>query len=293
MNYDLRSSSNNHFKLESKTTNNTMSSSNIKNHFREDTKQREEVTTDHGDTADSYAFDAHHPTLSALTNNDPCALTTIFEPSKIKNFLYKIEPNMARINAVSLDLISTTATVLLKTLVEKAVLQEQGDIGHRISKKTRRDTHSNNERGGYKRALVTSNQLKSVVTSAKSPSSLKFLEETYENFRNKDGSFLPSKLIEYVPRKPQKRKQKATNQSAGTASDNDKRTALRKTDCAKSGGNENKRLKRNLAYTGSSLLLSSECPSDTKTVERAIANAAAASESQALDKIVEDEDDYD
>ena len=71
------------------------------------------------------------------------------------------------------------------------------------------------------------------------------------------------------------------------------RTILKKPDCAKSGGNENKRLKRNLAYTGSSLLLSSECPSDTKTVERAIANAAAASESQALDKIVEDEDDYD
>mmetsp|Transcript_20558 Transcript_20558/g.51124 ORF Transcript_20558/g.51124 Transcript_20558/m.51124 type:complete len:250 (+) Transcript_20558:64-813(+) len=214
---------------------------------------------------------------NALTNDDPIALTTIFEPSKIKNFLYKVEPNMARINATSLDLVSTTATLLLKALVTKAVQEEQQDGD------SRRKDHALKEDGGRaKQILLTSNRLKNVVLG-NSPYCLDFLEETYENFRDKDGSFLPSKLCEYVPRTA-KRKQGVG--SAATIGNNET-----------SGENNfdentNKRLKGN--HASSSLLLSSECANDATPIERAIANAATAKrETIVVDKIIEDDDDYD
>ena len=271
-----------------------MSSKKRNGNSRKDVKEIEKTANAHDSTADSAASDAPNLPLSALTNDDPCALTAIFEPSKIKNFLYKAEPKMGRISASSLDLISTTATVLLKTLVEKTVLLEQED---RMWKTTRSNHHSSNGtkdndlQVNDKHILITSNRLKSVLESASGPSALDFLEETYENFRDKDGSFLPSKLSEYIPRTAQKRKAKSTNKVAKSKTTS-KQANVRK---AESADNESKKVKRNHTYKGtsSSLLFSSEGGNDAGPVEKAIAQAVATTENHAPYKIVEDEDDYD
>ncbi len=276
-----------------------MSSKKRVNRSIREKNQIETAETANGDTADNDASDSPHLPLSVLTNEDPSTLTTIFEPSKIKNFLYKVEPTMSRINASSLDLISTTATVLLKTLVEKAVLQEQED---RKDTTIRKDANNNNKTQSpdlqveRKSVLITSNRMKSVIESTSGPSALNFLEDTFENFRDKDGSFLPSKLSEYVPRAAQKRKPKAKNQSVATLTgDRSTTTSIQATSGqAESRVNETKRLKTNHAYKGaSSLLLSNEFVSNSYPVERAIAQAAAATEHYEPEKIVQDEDDYD
>ena len=259
-------------------------------------KQIEPAATVNGDTADNDASDAPHFPLSVLTNDDPSTLTTIFEPSKIKNFLYKVEPTMSRMNAASLDLISATATVLLKTLVEKAVLQEKEDETIRKYAKNNNSTQSSKLQTTQKEILMTSNRLKNVVESTSGPSALDFLEDTFENFRDKDGSFLPSKLTEYVPRATHKRKPKATDQSVVTsAGDSTSTTSIQASGGqADSRGNESKRRKTNHAYKGaSSLLLSNEFVDNSDPVERAIAQAAAATEHYEPEKIVEDDDDYD
>jgi len=249
-----------------------MSSSKNKSNDLKEKKPRGKVRSVPGD---SNAASDLPP--NALTNDDPIALTTIFEPSKIKNFLYKIEPNMARINATSLDLVSTTATLLLKALVDKAVQEEQQDDNRRGTKKDRA-----HKIGPAKHdVLLTSNRLKNVVLG-NIPSSLDFLEETYENFRDKDGSFLPSKLCEYVPRTAKRK------QGVGSAATVGKIETSGQNNCDEIN---NKRLKGN--YASSSLLLSSECANDATPIERAIANAATATETIVVDKIIEDDDDYD
>jgi hypothetical protein len=273
--------------------------------FIENAKQQEKGTTDHGcEAAENNVSDSVvPPSLSALTSNDPSVLTTIFEPSKIKNFLYKVEPNIARLNAPSLDLISTTAALMIQKLVEKAVLREQDDISNPTYKnKTKNDEHrqgqhigiDNENRDasldiGNERFLLTSNHLKRVVSANTSPS-LDFLEETYENFKDKDGSVLPSRLHEYVPRK-------ATKRSAAIVAGNAQTTTLvGQPDYYEEGnnGNNNKKLKRNpTSLDSSSLLLSSNGSHDDNPLERAIANAAKAEERHVLDEIVEDDDDYD
>lgn len=245
------------------------------------------AATSNGDTADNDASDSSRLPLSALTSDDPSVLATIFEPSKIKNFLYKVEPTMSRINASSLDLISTTATVLLKTLVEKAVLLEQEDRKDRTIQK---DEHNKN-----KSVLITSNRLKSVVESTSGPSALEFLEDTFENFTDKDGKFLPNQQSAYVPRTTQKRKPKAPDQSTTTRGGKSTTTSIQATGVqAESGGTE-KRQKTNHDYKGasSSLLHSNEFVNTTNSVERAIAQAASATEQYAPETIVEDDDDYD
>lgn len=246
------------------------------------------AATSNVDTADNDASDSPRLPLSALTSDDPSVLTTIFEPSKIKNFLYKVEPTMPRINASSLDLISTTATVLLKTLVEKAVLLEQKD---RKDQTLQKDDHNKK-----KSVLITSNRLKSVVESTSGPSALDFLEDTFENFTDKDGKFLPHQQSAYVPRTTQKRKSKATDQSTTTLEgDKSTTTSIQATGAqAESGGTE-KRQKTNHDYKGasSSLLHSNEFVNTTNSVERAIAQAASATEQYAPERIVEDDDDYD
>ena len=162
---------------------------------------------------------------------------------------------------------------------------------HHTNDKEDRDIYTNDDH-----ILVTSNRLKSVLESTNEPSALDFLEETYENFRDKDGSFLPSKLSEYVPRTAQQRKPKAKKPSAArvmrtTTLPEQADGALQ----AESAGHKAKRPKRNHTYRGSpsSLLLSSECANGTGPVQKAIAQAVAATGNYAPDQIIEDEDDYD
>jgi len=199
-------------------------------------------------------------------------------------------------------LISTTAALMLQKLVEKAVLREQDDISNPMYKKTaKKEEHrqgrhidiGNENRDaslnvGNERFLLTSNHLKHVVSTNTSPS-LDFLEETYEIFKDKEGSVLPSRLHEYVPRK-------ATKRSAAIVGGNAKTITLGQPDYCEEGnnGNNNKKLKRNpTSLDSSSLLLSSNGSHDDNPLERAIANAANAEERHVLDEIVEDDDDYD
>jgi len=129
--------------------------------------------------------------------------------------------------------------------------------------------------------------------------SLDFLEETYDNFKDKDGSVLPSSLKQYVPyvRVNKKRTKRAGNtQTSGQSN------------CANENENNNKRLKtvaktsstfnatgttinaNNTDAAASSLL---SITTDDAPLEKAIADAANSKESRILDKIVADEDDYD
>jgi hypothetical protein len=243
------------------------------------------------------------PSFAALSNDDPCVLTTVFETSKMKSFLYKIEPNMAKINAPSLELISTVAALVLKTLVEKAVLREQGNTSNQMCKKAQNkgcprgdQNQESSLHDSVENFLITSNHLKRVVSANNDLPSLDFLRETFENFRDRDASVLPSKLHEYVPRKAYKRE---TKRSASNLAGYSQTTTLNHSDGfgeGKSGNNENskKRLKSN--HTGkdpSSLALSSKVGSDARCLEREIANATNAQESLISHKIIEDDDDYD
>lgn len=260
-------------------------------------KQEEQVTIDHADAVEkNYSDVVVPPPVSTLTNSDPCTLTSLFESSKIKSFLYKVEPNIAKINASSLDLISTTAAIMLKALVEKAVLQERDGFSNNVSAKTSKGGYEQDRENrnrdaslnvGAEHFLLTSNHLKRLV-SAKNSSSFVFLEETFENFRNKDGSILPSKLHEYVPRKVYNKDHRATKRSAATIAGNMRKTALNSTlyeeDKKGDDKKDNKRLK---------LLPSLNVGNDANSLERVIAAVANAEEHYVCDKIVEDDDDYD
>lgn len=253
----------------------------------EDLKTTEKVGTDHGDASENDAADAP-PSLSALSNNDPCVLTNIFEPSKIKNFVYKIEPNIAKFNASSLDLISTTAALIIKALVENAVMREQDDTRHHTNKKIRKDESLHESlHVEAQHLLLASNQLKRVVT-ANSPSSLDFLTESYRNFRDKDASFLPSRLNEYIPRKACDKTKRANKRSVATVAGNFEKGETERNE------DSNKKLKSNHACRGSSSSSFSpkDC-SDADPLKRAIRTAVNAEEKHVLDEIIEDEDDYD
>jgi hypothetical protein len=260
-------------------------------------KQEEQVTIDHADAVENnYCDGLVHTPVSTLKNSDPCTLTSLFESSKIKSFLYKVEPNIAKINASSLDLISTTAAIMLKALVEKAVLQERAGFSNNMIAKTGeggygQDRENRNRDAslnvGAEHFLLTSNHLKRLV-SANNSSSLAFLEETFENFRDKDGSILPSKLHEYVPRKVYNKDHRVTKRSAATIAGNVRKAALNSMlyEEVKNGDTkkDNKRLK---------LLPSLNGGDDVNSLERVIAAVANAEEHYVCDKIVEDDDDYD
>ena len=128
-------------------------------------------------------------------------LTNVFDPSKIKNFLYKEEPNMARLNGPSLDLISTTAALLLKSIVEKAIrLDNDNDSSSSLQQQQQQQQQRNNkegDKGPPEQILITSTHLKRLISS--SNPSLEFLQETYENVIDKDGSARVSSLREYIP----------------------------------------------------------------------------------------------
>lgn len=53
-------------------------------------------------------------------------LTTVFDPTKIKNILYREESNMARLYSPGLKLISTTTALFLKTIIDQAAATEGG-----------------------------------------------------------------------------------------------------------------------------------------------------------------------
>jgi len=225
-------------------------------------------TDDDNATADNSTTAANLPP-TALSTEDPIALTTTLEAARIKSFLYKIEPNMPRISADALELISTTATLLLKSIVDKTVQEEEDER----NKKGRYNDHS-------KEVLLRSNRIKGAVLNNKSLG-FDFLEDTYENFRARD---VQSRYGEYIP------KAKKRNQIARA-----KQKALEDAKpIDKEHNTNNKRLKQTIESKGSSsLLLSSERANDATPIEKAITEAAIPKESITMDKIIEDDDDYD
>ena len=244
------------------------------------------------------------PTISALTNMDPSSFRTVFQSSKIKSFLYKVEPNIAKVNGPSLNLMSATAALFLKRLVEEAVKQEQDVTSNHKYIKTRKEDyqcndHPRNEKqgasldSGVDYFLITSNQLKRVV-SANSPSSLVFLEETYQTFLDKDNSILPSKLHEYVPRnvvnKTRRGRKRPTTEACNSTS-----TKLVYLDHSEEGnkgdiGKKDKQLSRKTKRKASSSLL---LMPKTNPLDKAIANAVNGEEKLVQGKIIEDDDYYD
>jgi len=210
----------------------------------------------------------HNTLLQSITTDQ---LTTVFDPTKIKMFLYKEEPNMARLNGPSLDLISTTTALFLKSIIDKSLRLDIGS--QQITNKDEGQTYPDS-----KEFLITSTHLKRAILT--SPS-LGFLKETFENFKNKDGSVPVSSLRVYVP--PVKKKQtknRIANQSSPNQSDPEKEISnkrRRKTDATFN------------TYNQETPLFSS----DHAPLEKAIANAANAKGHNIVEKIVADEDDYD
>jgi len=268
--------------------NHAMNSNRRRDCFTDSGEVHDKVTADHRDAVGSGVSDAAlSAPLSALADNDPYALTNVFENSKIKHFLYKVEPNIARINAPSLDLLSTTAALVLKKLIEKAVLQEQEETGNQANKKIRKDSL---ERGA-EFFLLTSNHLK---RAALNTSSLNFLEKTCSKLGDKDKNLIPSKLHEYVPRK----KTRTAKREAASVSTKTKSTTLTQTNYFQgenTGNSESatKRLKRDHTCIAPSLFITSNGRNDSNVLDKTISNAANAEEKYVLDKIVEDDDDYD
>ena len=240
--------------------------------------------------------------LARTQNEDPFVMTNLFESSKIKKFMYKEEPNMPKINAASLELISTTFALLLKSVVDKAVLLEQSDdksssssnsslqqrkkinAGNAVPKGTPASNANTNED-----VLITSNYLKRAVLSCSSgnPPSLDFLVETYENFRDKDASILPSRLYEYVPRttaKRTKRKEVPLAEVPAVAA----AAAVEKPKTTISG-------RSSKTIDSSSFGTCEMNDADAVPLEKAIADASATTNERNLiiDEIVEDDDDYD
>lgn len=268
------------------------------------TEQKEQkVKTEHIETVENDDSNiAVPPPISALTNVDPSVLRIVFQSSKIKSFLYKIEPNIAKINGPSLDLMSTTAALLLESLVEKAVKQGHDDTrSHRFTKirkgSRRRHDHPDNEKQcaslneGVDHFLITSKQLKRVV-SANNPSSLVFLEKKYEDFMDKDSSFIPSKSNEYVPRNTVNRNHRSTKRSATKTCNTKTTTSVQLDQKVNKGciGKSNEHLQKEPSRKDpSSLLLGSK----TNPLDMAIVNALYAEEKLVFGSIIKDDDDYD
>jgi hypothetical protein len=228
-------------------------------------------------------------------------LTNVFDPSKIKKFLYKEEPNMPRLNGPSLDLISTTAVLLLKSIVKKAIRLDN-DNGNCLQQQRKKEgdegqSQTQTHVADPEQILITSTHLKRVISS--NPS-LEFLQDTYQNVIDKDGSARVSSLREYIPaikkvRVKQVKKRGAANlspsiiyqsDSKGENNNSNNNKRRRKTDsgtCTSSTfTNKNTNNKDNSLFS-----------SDDAPLEKAIADAANTKESRMLDKIIADEDDYD
>mmetsp|Transcript_32963 Transcript_32963/g.36907 ORF Transcript_32963/g.36907 Transcript_32963/m.36907 type:complete len:236 (+) Transcript_32963:63-770(+) len=207
-------------------------------------------------------------TLQSITTDQ---LTTVFDSSKIKMFLYKEEPNMARLNGPSLDLISTTTALFLRSIINKSIRLDKGS--QQLANKDEGETYPNT-----KAFLITSTQLKRVILT--SPS-LGFLKETVVYFKIKDGSVPVSSLRGYIPSvKKKQTKNRVANQSSPNQSDPEKESSnkrRRKTDATVN------------TYNQDTPLLSS----DHAPLEKAIANAVNAKSHNILETIVADEDDYD
>eukprot|EP00536_Pseudo-nitzschia_multiseries_P007444 jgi/Psemu1/287128/fgenesh1_pg.175_\ len=215
-----------------------------------------------------------------LTHADPLAPTTVLEGSKIKNFLYKEEPNMPKLKAPALELISATAALLLKSVVEQATLVERSDRGGE-------EVPSRGEKGSITATaaavagdvLITTNHLKRAVvagsdsTASSSPSScLGFLAETYEGLRDKDVSVPPSRRQAYVPRSAAAAAAKRRKRTAGTSVEMLEQESV------------------------SSVTNATNATTGAGPLEKAIADATAANETTTTlvdNEIVEDDDDYD
>ena len=233
-------------------------------------------------------------------------LTNVFDPSKIKNFLYKEEPNMARLNGPSLDLISTTAALLLKSIVEKAIrLDNDNDSSSSLQQQQQQQQQQRNNKVGDKgppeQILITSTHLKRLISS--SNPSLEFLQETYENVIDKDGSARVSSLREYIPA-VKKVKVKQGNKRGAAA--NPSSSIINQSDNSRDENNNNsnnskRRRKTDSGTCTSSAFIDSNTnnkdsslfSSDDAPLEKAIADATNTKESRMLDKIIADEDDYD
>jgi len=234
-------------------------------------------------------------------------LTTVFDPSKIKKFLYKEEPNMAILNGPSLDLISTTAALFLKSIVEKAIrldddngscLQQQQQQQQQRNKEEDEGQTQTQRRDLPKQFLITSTHLKRVISS--NPS-LEFLQETYENVIDKDGSARMSSLREYIPavkkvKVKQVKKRVAANLSSSSINQSDSK------DENENNNNNKRRRKTDSGTCTSSTFINNNTDnkddnslfsSDDAPLEKAIADAANTNESRMLETIIADEDDYD
>ena len=255
--------------------------------------------------------DAHNSNDITLLQKQPITtdqlLTNVFDPSKIKNFLYKEEPNMARLNGPSLDLISTTAALLLKSIVEKAIrLDNDNDSSSSLQQQQQQQRNKKEgDKGPPEQILITSTHLKRLISS--SNPSLEFLQETYENVIDKDGSARVSSLREYIPA-VKKVKVKQGNKRGAAA--NSSSSIINQTDNSKDENNNNnnnsnnskQRRKTDSGTCTSSAFIDSNTnnkdnslfsSSDDAPLEKAIADATNTKESRMLDKIIADEDDYD
>ena len=253
--------------------------------------------------------DAHNSNDATLLQKQPITtdqlLTNVFDPSKIKNFLYKEEPNMARLNGPSLDLISTTAALLLKSIVEKAIRLDNDNDSSSSLQQQQQQQRNNKEgdKGPPEQILITSTHLKRLISS--SNPSLEFLQETYENVIDKDGSARVSSLREYIPA-VKKVKVKQGNKRGAAA--NSSSSIINQSDNSKDENNNNnnsnnskRRRKTDSGTCTSSAFIDSNTnnkdsslfSSDDAPLEKAIADATNTKESRMLDKIIADEDDYD
>lgn len=138
-----------------------------------------------------------------IDNNNPDVvetLTTVLDPSKIKVFLYKEEPNLARLNGQSLELISTTIALFLKSIIETSTRLDTC-----CQKKIKRSRYDEEPTQQPTEFLITSTHLMRVIST--NPS-LGFLTKIFENRKDKDGSVPTSLLKGYTPVQIRKRTRK-------------------------------------------------------------------------------------
>lgn len=217
-------------------------------------------------------------------------LTTVFDPSKIKSILYKEESNMARLYGPGLKLISTTAALFLRSIIERAAASDDGaGDGPRLANQLDNRDHQPPARASSPAApLVTLRMLREVVSS---DPALEFLRESLDAVKDKDRTASSLSLLkEYVPtpaaaastssleRHPRKRKA-----IGGTASTNGSQSNVT---------TERRQWKKAARTVGTG----SEQPSAESSfdpLERAIVEAGGADEGRLPDEIVPDEDDYD
>lgn len=108
-------------------------------------------------------------------------MTSILDPKKIKSFLYREQQSMPKLNGASLDLISTTLTILLKSIIDDAIQRKKcGDFNSdNIGTLPRESLTQTNE------ILITSTDLLRVISI--NPS-YDFLRRVFEAFKYKDGN---------------------------------------------------------------------------------------------------------